>query len=1497
VAPAADIRVGAAAEHFTALGVDIKRRSPFKHTYVAELANDWVGYLPDRQGHGLGGYQTWTALHSHAEVGTGERMADEVVALLDELAAADTSASAAEAPADSVFDELRQQYQQRTAAVLKEYCLDCHSTDAREGELDLERFASLDDVRRDPPAWQKVAEMLVGGEMPPEDSPQPTDVEMTQLSDWTERYLDAEARAAAGDPGPVVLRRLNNAEYTYTVRDLTGVPLSPAREFPVDGAAGEGFTNTGSALSMSPSLVSKYLDAGKDIANHAVLLPDGIRFSPSTTRRDWTNEIMASIRSIYLRHTGRLGSADSLNHWDVTDPTSLTDTDGRVDLETYFNVLLRERERWRDNIDAVEEIARDGNLSAPYLRRLAEMLSTDDSSSSLLSHVRHRFDAAAEDDAGRSEAARSIAAEIRAWQERLWTFNPVGHFGQVKPWQEAVSPLAAAQSFRVKLEPTDGSEEIALYLVTASAGDVSDPETVVWQSPRIERPGRPPIMLRDLRATSVALQRMRERALPDTAKYLAAAFQARTEATASDVSELSRSHDVDPIMLRAWLAQLGIDHGDEFTIKEYLHAPLTGLAGHALVNGWMVPGLGDLSLAANASDDKVNVPGDLNPHSIVVHPRPERWVAVGWKSPMTGRVRLAPSVKDAHATCGNGVSWSFELRRRSQCRVLGSGNVDLGGVATIEPIEDIDVQKGDLVSLVISARDHNHGCDLTEIDLAISELDRERRDWSLAGDCADSIQAGNPHADPHGNAGVWHFYTGLDDDADAVADVRPDSLLARWFEAAEAKTADAVAVQIAKLLSGSSPEELNEADAALHRQLTALDGPLFSRIDTAALAETLSLDALSEATYGLDPMRFGRHLDPAVPVVGEHLVVTSPSIVKFTMPKALVAGAEFVVSGVLGDAAAGQASMQLLVTTEPPPSADALLAGVPVVVSPGSTAEARFRQSFDDFREIFPAAMCYPRIVPVDVVVTLVLFHREDEPLSRLMLSADESGELDRLWDQLQYVSQDALAIVTGFEQLLEFASQDDDPSKYEPLGEAIRAQAQTFRQRLIETEPRHVDALIDFASRAYRRPLADDEVAQLRTLYADLRDEELSHDEALRLTLARVLTAPAFLYRLEWFGPGAEASPVSGDELASRLSYFLWSTAPDAELSRLAASGELLDTDVLLQQTDRMLRDDRVRRLAIEFACQWLHVRQFDELAEKNEQYFPEFADLRGDMYEETVWFFTDLFQHDGSLLDVFGADHTFLNERLARHYGVPNVTGDEWRRVDGVGRYSRGGILAQATTLAEQSGASRTSPILRGNWVSETLLGERSPRPPKGVPPLAETVPSGLTERQMIERHSSDVSCAKCHTRIDPYGFALESFDAIGRYREVDAGNRPIDTRTTLVDGAGIEGIEGLRQYLLTTRRRDVLGQMCRKLLGYALGRAVQLSDEPLLNEMLVRLEENEYRFSTAVRTIILSKQFRMIRGRDYCDGAVASAGEPLEPGTATASTVGIINREDKR
>jgi hypothetical protein len=471
------------------------------------------------------------------------------------------------------------------------------------------------------------------------------------------------------------------------------------------------------------------------------------------------------------------------------------------------------------------------------------------------------------------------------------------------------------------------------------------------------------------------------------------------------------------------------------------------------------------------------------------------------------------------------------------------------------------------------------------------------------------------------------------------------------------------------------------------------------------------------------------------------------------------------------------------------------------------------------------------------------------------------------LWEELHFVSQDALKLVNAYEQISEFATQDAPAMviALKPMRKPIYDRAAAFRQSLVDAEPKHVNALIDFAARAYRRPLSATEAEELRGLYRKLRKLELPHEDAFRLTLARIFIAPGFLYRMEQAPAGIAAAAVSDFELANRLSYFLWSSAPDANLLALAASGKLHQLAVLANQAKRMLGDGRVRRLATEFGCQWLHIYDFDTLDEKSDKYFPEFAGLRGDQYEESIRYFTDLFQHNGSVLDVYNGDHTFVNERLAKFYGIPGVLGAEWRRVDGVHKYGRGGILGLATTLAKQSGASRTSPILRGNWVSEVLLGEKLPKPPKGVPvlPEDETAIEGMTVRQLVAKHTSDPKCSGCHRKIDPFGFSLEGYDAIGRLRTADLANRPINAKTKLPDGKEIDGLPGLRDYLVTTRRSTIVRQFCRKLLGYALGRATQLSDEPLLNEIEAKLAKRNYRLTVVIESIVLSRQFREIRG----------------------------------
>ncbi len=1360
------------------------------------------------------------------------------------------------------FQALGVEYSREILPVLRRYCTGCHSTAKRAGELDLERFGTLAAVRRDPKAWMRVAEIMHDGEMPPRGARQPTPAQRQRLTGWVERYLDAEALANAGDPGPVVLRRLNNAEYTYTIRELTGIDLDPARDFPADGAAGEGFTNTGGSLVMSPALLTKYFDAGKEIARHAQLLPEGFRFAPSTSRSDWTNEALDRIRALYQRYTDA-GQGTSVNLQGIVIQTN---EGGRLPVERYLAALLEEREALRSGKKSLAAIAAERSLSAKYLVLLWNALH-DRKPSLLLDDLRARWSAARPGDAS------SLTAAIADWQRALWRFTTVGHIGRAggpTRWQEPVTPLVERREVRYKVPASPDGSPVTLYLTARDAGDGSAEDYAVWGQPRLVAPGRPDLPLRDVRALTGELLARRKQLFAATAKALAAANAATREESETAVAQLAERFGVRTAELNPWLETLGIGVNAPLNLT-YFRTKLTSGGGHPFINGWGSPDLP--SLLTNASDQAVRIPGHAKPHGVFVHPTPTLSACVGWRSPLRGAVRIDGKVTHAHPECGNGVTWSLELRRGGMRRRLAAGTAHAAQAAPFTVTEPVAIRPGDLLSLVIGPRDRNHSCDLTDLEFRIRSAEGEPKasEWSLTRDVADNVLDGNPHADRLGNAGVWHFYSEPVDGAEPVSSIPAGSLLARWQSAQTTAERLPLAAALQKLLVEGPPPGQNpeSPDVALYRQLRAFTGPLLSSVwrEFAAKPVTARPSLEGVGVLGLDPSLFGKHpagktVDPA------SLCVRAPSVLEVRLPAELAAGAELATTASLHPEAGMDASVQMEVRSARD-GLGSLLPGTPVVVRAGSPAGKRFETAFADFRALFPAALCYPKIVPTDEVVTLTLFYREDEPLRRLMLTDAEARDLDRLWAELRWVSQAPLKLVNAYEQIVEFATQDrpDLVEAFKLLKQPVYAGADAFRKELVAAEPRQLDHLTRFAARAYRRPLTPAETTELRGLYARLRAEELPHDEAFRLTLARIFTAPAFLYRLETAPAGPGPAPVSDWELATRLSYFLWSSPPDERLRAVAASGTLRKPEVLTAQTRRMLKDPRARRLATEFACQWLQIYEFDALDEKSERHFPEFAVLRQDMYEEAIRFFTDLFQRDGSVLSLFDADHTFVNGRLARFYGLPGLSGlkaDTWQRVEGMRSRGRGGVLGLAATLAKQSGASRTSPILRGNWVSEVLLGERLPRPPKNVPPLPEdeTATEGLTMRQLVVRHTSDPKCSGCHVRIDPFGFSLEGFDAIGRSRKTDLGNRPVDTRAETPDGQQIDGLDGLRTYLVQKRRDTVLRQFCRKLLGYSLGRAVQLSDQPLLEAMERKLAKQGYRFSVAVDLIVQSRQFQYKR-----------------------------------
>ncbi|MEN9675958.1 MAG: hypothetical protein RIS76_1854 [Verrucomicrobiota bacterium] len=1361
--------------------------------------------------------------------------------------------------------------------LLQEHCLNCHSTEKHKGDLDLERLAAPAEVRKHPEIWQGLIEQVGTGEMPPKEEKPLAAADRERLLTWANSLLDSIALEHAGDPGPVVLRRLSNAEYTYTLRDLTALDsLDPAREFPADSAAGEGFMNVGNALVMSPSLLVKYLDAAKEVTRHAVLVPDGIRFSSGVTRRDWTEELLGQIREFYARYTVN-GGGSAVNLQGIRFDTR---DGGVLPLDQYLAATLEAR----NAPSGIPELASRRGLNPRYLAGLYGMLS-DSTPSFLLDPLRTHWRAAG---AGDTNAVASLVSEVQSWQRAVWRFNSIGHIGKAggpKAWMEPVNPVVARQEFRLKLAAPTNGQDIVVYWVAGDAGDGADHDFVLWQQPRIEAPGRPPLPLRDLRGVARELAMRRERIFASTRAALAGAAEAAAATESADIAALAQRHAVDTESLDAWLGYLGIGPAIPPRL-DLLTNTLRSVAGHDFVNGW---GSGETpSVMASSSGESVRIPGNMKAHGVVMHPSPTLNTAVGWRSPIAGPVRITAQVTHAHPECGNGVTWALELRRGSTRQRLAAGTAQGGKPVAMPPIENLALRRGDLVSLLVGPRDSNHSCDLTDVELVIRSTAIDGPEWNLTREVSPDILAANPRPDRLGHPDVWHFYTEAVSGQDARSPIPAGSLLARWQVAESAAERQELATALQTLLLAGPPPASSGPDAALYRELSALGGPLLFRGKTPSEgnARPVSATANTGPDWGLDPARFGRHPSGGT-VDPDSLCVLAPSVVEIHLPADLVAGAELVVTAVPDPLhGAGGITQPEVTLTRPaervmlrpgtsavaatqgpwtgPPGA--VVNSAPLLAADGSPARQRLDQGLDDFRQWFPAALCYTKIVPVDEVVTLTLYHREDAPLIRLMLTDAERMELERLWSELRFVSQDALALVDAFEQLWQYATQDADPKVFEPMRQPILDRAKAFRTELVEAEPRQLDAVLEFAGRSFRRPLTASEGAELRALYAELRSKELPHDESLRLTLARVWVSPAFLYRMETAPAGTQAGPVTDWELATRLSYFLWSSLPDAELRAAADAGRLKDPNVLAAQSRRMMKDPRVRRMAVEFACAWLHIHGFDELDEKSERHFPTFAALRGPMYEEAIRYFTDAIQSDAPVTTWFASDHTFLNAALAQHYGIPNVTGDAWRRVSGVSVYGRGGLLGMGATLSKQSGASRTSPILRGNWVSEVLLGDKLPRPPKDVPRLPEDESTDtLTMRQLTEKHSSDPRCSGCHLRIDGFGFALEGFDAIGRARTQDLGGRPVETHSRLLDGTEVDGARGLQQYLLTKKRDVVLRQFNRKLLGYALGRSVILSDKPLLKDMQQQLAANGDRLGVAVETIVRSSQFREIRGRE--------------------------------
>ncbi|WP_149498834.1 DUF1592 domain-containing protein [Roseiconus lacunae] len=535
-------------------------------------------------------------------------------------------------------------------------------------------------------------------------------------------------------------------------------------------------------------------------------------------------------------------------------------------------------------------------------------------------------------------------------------------------------------------------------------------------------------------------------------------------------------------------------------------------------------------------------------------------------------------------------------------------------------------------------------------------------------------------------------------------------------------------------------------------------------------------------------------------------------------------------------------------------------------------------------------------------------YFRDDQPLRELVLDASQQDKLDRLWFQLNFVADVPSRQHSGFiwferaegrylvdSEFDAFRSADrqaTSPEMIEALAEVYIAKAErigagdealdamrfhfdeTKRKVLsvtdakaaaVEAQKRH---LLRLVQRAFRRPLQSAERQDIQQFYQHLVEVDgLSHEDAVRDVVVSVLISPHFCYRAHPPRQVGDLVRLDGYELASRLSYFLWASLPDRRLLDLAAAGTLTDPAVLRSESKRMLRDAKAERLAIEFGGNWLGFRQFESHTGVDRQRFSQFDDqLQRSMFEEPITFFADLLKRDGQVLDFLYADHTFVDATLAKHYGIDQaIDANRWVRVDNASRFGRGGILPMSVFLTKNSPGLRTSPVKRGFWVVRQLLGTHIPAPPPNVPELPEDESKlgELTLREVLAKHREHKSCSGCHEKFDSVGLVFEGYGPIGERRDTDLAGNPVDVIADFPDGSKHSGVDGLKDYIRSERQGEFVDNLCRKLLAYALGRSLIVSDEPLIESMKHRLQEQQFAFSTMVETIVTSEQFLFRRG----------------------------------
>jgi hypothetical protein len=961
--------------------------------------------------------------------------------------------------ADPTDAELDRRFSQTVRPFLTSYCIGCHSGASAAAQLDLRSYTSVAAVTADYPHWNLVMEKLAANEMPPKTMKQPPAEARAAVIDWVKSIRANEAHRHAGDPGLVLARRLSNSEYNYTIRDLTGQDLRPAREFPVDPANTAGFDNSGESLTMSPALLNKYLQAARSVADNMVLTPDGFDFAPHPMLVETDREKYAIQRIVdfYQRQ-----------------PT---------DYAEYFLAAWRYKHRaelGKPNA-TLASAAAEAKVSAKYLPMVWDLL---------------------EEPAGQA--------------------------------QQEVGPVAKLQA--------------------------------MW------------------------------RALP---------------APGGDPKELRIQWNV----MRAYVERIRFDTAMQFS------API-------------VPGL----------------PAGSQP-------------LLNWKLRQF----------NTH-------------RRKSDAKALRNDTDPPMEAPVIPKYPGLHQEAGPRwAALVNRSR-------MTDKDLIVPAAERARYEASF----------------------------------ERLANVFPDVFYVK---------------ERGRYFPDDSQDKGRFLSASYHNVMG------YWR-DDEPLKELILDDAGRKQLERLwDEFDF----------ISDY---TRRTWVQYY------------------DNQSGEVD--------------------------GKGAESGTFRPPD-----------------LDVGTPDIIFGFRDKYLAKVARTNNNPLAIEAIQYHYQWVN-DTLRRV-----------------------EKMRADA----------EPLQLEALVKFAGRSYRRPLETAEREEVLAFYHSLREKSaLTHEEAVRDSIVRILMSPNFCYRVDSVSDG-KAGPLTSSELASRLSYFLWSSMPDEQL----LARDLQDPKVLAAEARRMLKDDRVRGLAVEFGGNWLDFRRFDEINTVDRERFPSFTnDLRDAMFEEPVRFLQDVIRNDHSVLDLLYGNYTFVNPVLAKHYGMPAVDG--WTRFDDAGNYGRGGVIPMAAFLTQNAPGLRTSPVKRGYWVVRRVLGEVVPPPPPTVPELPnDEAKLDLPLRDVLAKHRANAACASCHARFDSLGLALESYGLIGERRTKDLASHPVDTRATFPGGFEGEGFEGIKTYIRGHRQNDYLDNLSRKLLAYALGRSLMLSDEPLIESMRTQLNQDGYRFTPLIEAIVTSPQFR--------------------------------------